>query len=419
MQTLKTNWNKSKLEDAAQLIKDAWSPGDENTKYVGLEHINQGDLTLNGWGTSENLESNKSRFSAGDILFGKLRPYFRKVVRTDFDGVASTDIWVIRARKGYDQRYMFYFMANPTLIARSMGASTGTHMPRADWRYLGKTEWRFPEEKEQREIGILLSSLDDKIKLLREENETLKQIGRVLFREWFAEFNFPNEKGKPYKTSSGEMIESELGSIPVGWVVTSLGEIAEVIDCLHSKKPKQVFNDTGRLLLQLENITDSGLLDLSRKYFISEEDYQRWISRIEAIEGDCVITNVGRVGAVSRIPKRVRAALGRNMTAVRCKPSYKYPYFLIAFLTSELYKIEVNKNTDVGTILNALNVRNISKLQFAIPRDPMLVELVDEYTASLWQKMEANVAHLNQLSAIRDVLLPKLMTGEIRVSIQR
>ena len=183
MATKPTEWREARFGDATVLVRDTWRPGQEEEAYIGLEHINEGDLTLKGIGRSTLLESNKTRFQSGDILFGKLRPYFRKVVVPDFAGVCSTDIWVIRAKEGYDQRYLFYFVANPVFVAQSSGASKGTKMPRADWDYLSNKEYNFPDLPEQREIASVLSSLDDKIKLLRKQNKTLEEMARAIFDE--------------------------------------------------------------------------------------------------------------------------------------------------------------------------------------------------------------------------------------------
>lgn len=130
------------------------------------------------------------------------------------------------------------------------------------------------------------------------------------------------------------------------------------------KKPEKQSIDTGKILLQLDNIRNDGLLDISSKYFISNKDYVKWIKRCEASEGDCVITNVGRVGAASQVPQGVKAALGRNMTCIRCKSDFQYPTFLIQCLLSESMRTEINHKTDIGTILNALNVKNIPQLRF-------------------------------------------------------
>jgi len=79
--------------DCSEEIRKTIRPEDaSSTKYIGLEHIEQGSLHLNGYGVAEGVSSAKAMFSKGDILFGKLRPYFRKAVRAPFDGICSTDI---------------------------------------------------------------------------------------------------------------------------------------------------------------------------------------------------------------------------------------------------------------------------------------------------------------------------------------
>jgi type I restriction enzyme S subunit len=81
--------------------------------------------------------------------------------------------------------------------------------------------------------------------------------------------------------------ESELGLVPSGWTVGSVGQIAQVIDCLHAKKPELLA--VGRPFLQLGCIRDDGLLDVAKACFISEQDYEKWVARIEVQEGDCLI----------------------------------------------------------------------------------------------------------------------------------
>lgn len=189
--TIPKGWKMTTLGEVVKVLRTQWKPGNSEEKYLGLEHINSEQLTINGFGLSSDLASNKFYFYKDDILFGKLRPYFRKVWKAKFNGVCSTDIWVLRAKENNDQNYLFYFVANPVFINKSMGASTGTHMPRADWDYLENTEWWFPPLPEQRAIASVLSSFDDKIELLREQNKTLESIAQTIFKEWFVNFNFP------------------------------------------------------------------------------------------------------------------------------------------------------------------------------------------------------------------------------------
>jgi type I restriction enzyme S subunit len=94
------------------------------------------------------------------------------------------------------------------------------------------------EKNEQVEIAKILSDLDSKIELLQKQNKTLEAIGQVLFKHWFVDFKFPNEEGKPYKSSGGEMVfNEELGKeIPKGWAVKPLGQIANFLNGLALQK---------------------------------------------------------------------------------------------------------------------------------------------------------------------------------------
>jgi very-short-patch-repair endonuclease/restriction endonuclease S subunit len=206
--------------------------------------------------------------------------------------------------------------------------------------------------------------------------------------------------------------ESELGEIPKGWEVAELSDIADVVDCLHAKKPERC--EKGHPFLQLTNIRDNGLVDMENTYFIDESDYHKWVSRMEATKGDCVITNVGRVGAVAQIPDGLKAALGRNMTGIRCKSAYRFPTFLIECLLSDSMRAEITRKMDAGTILNALNVRNIPRLRFVLA-DARVMGRFEQISRPLRQKMEQNLLECRTLAALRDTLLPKLISGDLRV----
>ncbi len=92
-------WKEYKLSEMTEPAKETYIPtGSDHLSYIGLEHIEQESLRLNGVGKSTDVTSNKFRFKSNDVLFGKLRPYFRKVVKPNFDGICSTDIWVLRAK---------------------------------------------------------------------------------------------------------------------------------------------------------------------------------------------------------------------------------------------------------------------------------------------------------------------------------
>ena len=119
-------WKEKPLSDLAILHNDSWKVGDEECPYIALEHIQEGKLRLNGLGHSDIVTSNKYRFNEKNFLFGKLRPYFRKVVRPQFSGICSTDIWVVVVLVEMDLTYLIYLFADPEVVDLAFFCSSWT-----------------------------------------------------------------------------------------------------------------------------------------------------------------------------------------------------------------------------------------------------------------------------------------------------
>jgi type I restriction enzyme S subunit len=289
-------------------------------------------------------------------------------------------------------RFLRYWLNSPVMAGHIHGFRDGTVAERLNMPIIRGLPVALPPLAEQRAIAWVLGSLDDKIELNRRMNETLEALAQGLFKSWF--------------------VDATQSALPKDWRESELGEIAEVIDCLHSKKPAR--QSEGKPFLRLCNIRDDGLVDMTDTFHITEEDYRVWISRMEARAGDCVITNVGRVAATAQIPQGLSAALGRNMTGIRCRSSFPFPTFLIECLLSSAMKDEIALKTDTGTILDALNVRSIPKLRFIKPPNDFAGRF-EKVARPLREKMERNFVESRTLAALRDALLPKLLSGELRV----
>lgn len=112
--------------------------------YLGLEHFQEGGRGLTSVGSAVGLDSLKSRFRPGDVLYGRLRPYFRKVARPDFDGVCSTEIWVLRPTNGVSPEFVEAVVSTQDFTDFAMRGSGGTHMPRAAWDHVATFPVRTP-----------------------------------------------------------------------------------------------------------------------------------------------------------------------------------------------------------------------------------------------------------------------------------
>jgi type I restriction enzyme S subunit len=363
----------------------------------------------------------KSALSPGDVVIVRTgKPGACAVIPPTLPVANCSDLVIVRCGDALDPRFLAYYV-NSVAVHHVNSHLVGAVQQHFNVGSARKMLMRLPDLPEQRAIDHILGTLDDKIELNRRMSETLEAIARALFKSWFVDFDpvRPKVEGRDPGLPEGLadlfpacLVDSELGEIPKGWEVTSIGAVAEVIDCLHSKKPER--RDSGLPLLQLVNIRDDGLLDMTDTYLISEADYRQWISRMEASPGDCVITNVGRVGAVSQIPAGQKAALGRNMTGVRCRRDFPFPTVLIEVLLSRAMKDEMTRKMDTGTILDALNVRNIPRLRFVRGTHDVLA-LFEKSSRPLRARMEALAAESRTLAALRDALLPKLISGELRL----
>jgi type I restriction enzyme S subunit len=360
----------------------------------------------------------------GDIIFvNKATPGRVCLVPDPVDFCIAQDMVAVRANpKRVYPNYLFAVLRSPAVQEKIGQMHVGTLIPHFKKGDFDKLLLPIPEPEEQEFIGDTYFELSAKIDANRRMNATLEAMAGALFQSWFVDFDPVRAKldgrkpvGLDPATAAlfpASFQDSSIGHIPTGWEVAELGQIADVIDCLHAKKPERCEN--GQLYLQLNNIRDDGLIDITDSFFVSAEDYQKWISRMEARAGDCVITNVGRVGAVGQIPEGVMAALGRNITGIRCKSEFPFPTFLIECLVSESMREEIRLKTDSGTILDALNVKSIPKLRFVRPTWEIGARF-ESLTRPLRRRMEQNLSESRTLATLRDTLLPKLLSGELPI----
>ena len=229
----------------------------EIAEYVNIK-INSNNLSLNNYISTENMlpdrkgisissnipNNNVNKFLKNDILISNIRPYFKKIWFAIFEGGASNDILVIRGNNKVNSKYLYYLLSTDDFFDYNVKGSKGTKMPRGDKEHIMNYEFKLPSLKEQKRIADILTALDDKIELNNQMNQTLEEIENLLYKRWFVDFEFPDDKCNPYKSSGGEMVDSELGMIPKGWEVKELGEICTNSD---SKRKPLSKNQRERL----------------------------------------------------------------------------------------------------------------------------------------------------------------------------
>ena len=180
-----TSWEQRPFSDVAILSKSKYTPkSTETLPCIELEHIEQQTGRIIGNTASNEQNSIKSVFHKGDVLFGKLRPYLKKFALPDFDGVCSSEIWVLHPTKDIDSAFLFYLVQSEGFISAA-NISSGTKMPRAEWSKVSNENFFVPELKEQKHISQFLLSLDNRIVNTATCLDELYYLKKALLQELF------------------------------------------------------------------------------------------------------------------------------------------------------------------------------------------------------------------------------------------
>jgi len=161
-------WVNHELEDLLKPTSEKYNPVIDNYSFkcIELEHLQKDDSKLLGFTDSKLQKSIKNVFKKGDVLFGKLRPYLRKFLRTEFDGVCSTEIWVLKSSKFIDSNYAYYLVQSDKFV-NVANVSSGSRMPRADWGYMKSVNFTIPGKiDEQKAIVRVLDTADNEVRIL-------------------------------------------------------------------------------------------------------------------------------------------------------------------------------------------------------------------------------------------------------------
>ncbi len=409
---------KQSIGECATLINENCSPTEVDVvPYVGLEHIGEGSLQLTGVGRSSDVTSAKSRFRKGDVLFGKLRPYFRKVVKAPFDGICSTDIWVIRPTDLVDSGFLFYVAASTDFIDHAMRGAGGTRMPRAQWDHVTRFELELPPLPEQRRIAGVLGALDDKIELNRRMNQTLEEMARAIFKDWFVDFGPVRAKiagQQPYLPDDiwslfpDRLVDSQLGQIPEGWEFKRLGEICE--------KPQYGYTQSatdepvGPKFLRITDINKQAWIDWDAVPHCEIDDAD--LQKYQLSKGDVLIARIADPGHGCLIEEDLPAVFASYL--IRFKPiDERYRRYIQYWLRSGSYWRLVEGRA-AGTTRVSLNAKVLGAFPILLPPWSILAYLSVRLD-SIRNRVIANADETRSLAAQRDALLPKLVSGEVRV----
>jgi type I restriction enzyme S subunit len=353
---------------------------DEHLKYK--KNLNERTILVSINGTLGNV----ALYNAEKVILGKSACYFN--VSENVDKYFIKYIMISNQFKEYVQNY-----------------ATGTTIKNMGLKLMREFSFCIPSLHEQRTISHILLNLDDKIELNNQINNNLQSVCQLLFKQWFVDFEFKNEEGLPYKSSGGEMVDSEIGLIPKGWEVRALYDYATFINGT-SFKQNELFNE-GLPIIKIVELKDG--ITNGTKYFKGEKDEKYTLEN-----GDMLFSWSGNPDTSIDIFLwyRGKAILNQHIfkVVVENKQEYSFVYLLLKYFKPQFTEIARNKQT---TGLGHVTINDLKRLKFVYNQE--IIIRFNKLVNSLVLNQLLNYKENLDLSRIRDILLPKLMNGEIEI----
>jgi len=302
--------------------------------------------------------------------------------------------------------FLYYLLKRNVEYLKSN--ASGTTFGELSGSRLKSLKFSFPSLIEQQTIAKILSGFDSKVELNQRMIRSLEAVGQAVFKRWFVDFEFPNEEGKPYKSSGGEMVYNpDLDKeIPEGWNVKPIDEIANFLNGLALQKfparDGEEYLPVVKIRELRQGITESSdraNLDLPEEYVVNDGDVLfSWSGSLEV-----VIWGFGK-GALNQHLFKVTSS----------KYSKWFFYYWIVQYLPEYRQIAAGKATTMGHIQR----HHLRASQVIVPDDKTL-ERMDRLLAPIFERIGRIKVETRILSELRDLLLPKLMSGKIRVPVAR
>ena len=392
---------KYKLSNICEYVKGKVSVSTLNTSnYISTENMLPSKGGIVEASTLPPAETTQA-YLKDDVLVSNIRPYFEKIWRAVIDGGCSNDVLVFRAKPHVNPTYLYYVLSDKQFFNYATATSKGTKMPRGDRSAIMEYEIEERSRKEQDNIASILYAIDKKIELNNKINNNLYEQARSLFKNYFID----NPRRDSWEIGAfSDIVETTISG---DWGKDSpLGSNTEMVYCIRGADiPEVKLGNKGKMPIR----------------YILPKNY----AAKQLVDGDIVVEisggsptqSTGRAAAIST------ALLNRYDKGMVCtnfckalKPKTGYSMFLYHYW-QYLYDTDVFFSYENGTTgIKNLNINGILEKETIFLPDFELIEQFNSLCASMYQVIYANGLENEQLSSLRDSLLPKLMSGELDVS---
>ena len=381
--------------------------------------INTSDVEngVMGNGTLTFVDELKGQFKKtivkDDILFSEIRPANRRFAKVTTkntkDYVVSTKLMVLRKyNEDVDLEYFYYCLTNQPfldILQRRAENRIGS-FPQITFDLLSEYAFPIPPISEQKRISSVISTLDKKIALNRQINQNLEAMAKQLYDYWFVQFDFPNEEGKPYKSSGGEMVWNEKlkRNIPVGWHCGNLFEIAVFTNGLACQKFRPKDDEVPLPVIKIREMHDGISVD-------TEKVTSNIPESVKVYNGDVLFS----WSASLEVMLWAYGLGGLNQHIFKVTSANDFPksfyYFQLLDYVDVFKKMAEARKTTMGHITQD----HLQQSTIAIPDNKDIADKFEELISPIFKQIVKLQEEISNFIKQRDELLPLLMNGQITI----
>ena len=389
-------------------------------EYV-TDKISSNDVSLNNYVTTDSLLQNKRgrecaqnlppmpcaliHFQPKDILIANIRPYLKKIWFADIEGGCSSDVLVFRAKEGHFPNFLYATLMQDAFYDYVMKGVKGSKMPRGDKEQIMRYKMPTFSSDEEQNIGKMVVDIEKKLLLSRSINDNLEKMAKQLYDYWFVQFDFPDEIGRPYKSSGGEMVWNEKlkREVPACFDVMNLGNLCSFRNGINYTKDEV---GSGYQIVNVRNISSSNIL-------LDGEDFDTITVPMAKAE-NYILNSRDIIIARSGCPGSARLLLSPTNTLfcgfiICCSANDSG---MRNYLTYCLKQLEGTKaTTSGGSILQNVSQDTLKGLHIVVPTE-LIVKRFNEIIDLIFARMLNCLIENKTLTKQRDELLPLLMNGQ-------
>jgi type I restriction enzyme S subunit len=393
----------------------------------GVPFVNTGDIAPSGRLSPDGIEYisrecfnrlRAGKLRSGDIVYCLRGSTIGKIARVDLpEGAIASSLVIIRAKSDVSQEYIYYYLANPSAQNLAKQHDNGSAQPNLSVQAISRFLLILPSLKEQQAIACILGALDDKIELNRRTNETLEAMARALFQSWFVDFDPVQSKAEGRKPAGLDAAtaklfpdafdKSALGPVPKGWAVGSVRVVCERIENGGTpKRDVEAFWNPPEVPWLTSGECRQGCI-VHTENFISKEGLESSSAKL----WPPFTTVVALYGATAGYASILGMQLCANQACCALIPKSGASSFIFLKVRSSLDHFQQQTR---GSAQQNLSQSIVADLPTVVP-SPEVLTAFESYTRPLFERCVHNLEAQDTLAALRDALLPKLLSGEIRV----